>query len=242
MERAEPLRILLADDHEVMLNGLKAILEQDGFKVVGEAPDGRTAVALCETLHPDVAVLDVAMPLLNGIDAAREIGRLRPKVKTILLTMYSEDFQVLASLKAGVNGYVAKTSGYADVKRAIEAVVKGQMYLSSSASDTLVHAYLTNGSVEADPLSRRERQVLQLIAEGNNMREIASLLGISARTAETHRTRIMTKLNLTDVAGLVKYAIRHGLIVVERRPADCGERLAAASAPLQDPGTRPSEK
>jgi DNA-binding NarL/FixJ family response regulator len=235
MTRLEPLRILLADDHEVMLNGLKAILQQDGFDVVGEASDGRTAVALSQTLHPDVAVLDVAMPLLNGIDAAREISRLRPKVKTILLTMYSEEFQVVASLKAGVSGYVVKTSGYAELKRAIETTAKGQIYLSSAVSGTLVHAFLTHGSEEPDPLSRREREVLQLIAEGNSMREIGTLLGISPRTAETHRARIMEKLKLSDIAGLVKYAIRHGLTGVEPHPSDTSDRGARPNVRGQEP-------
>jgi DNA-binding NarL/FixJ family response regulator len=211
MTDPKPLRILLADDHLVVLNGLKAILQQDGFDVIAEACDGRAAITLAQTLQPDVAILDVAMPLLNGIDAAREISRASPKVKVILLTMYSERPQVLASLKAGVSGYVVKTSGYGELKRAIETVAKGEMYLSGSVSGTVVHAYLDHDDA-ADPLSHREREVLQLIAEGKTMREIGDLLGISARTAETHRARIMAKLNIDDLAGLIRYAIRYRLI------------------------------
>jgi|SRR5215217_3216571 len=215
MAAAPPLRILLADDHLVVLNGLKALLQRDGFDVVGEAPDGRAAVSLAQTLQPDIAVLDLAMPLLNGIDAAAEIARTSPKVKTILLTMYSEKPQILAALKAGVSGYVIKTSGYGEVKRAIDNVARGEIYLSGSVSGTVVHAYLSHDAETPDPLSSREREVLQLIAEGKTMRDIGNLLGISARTAETHRARIMGKLNIDDVAGLVRYAIRNRLITME---------------------------
>lgn len=208
---AKPLRVLLADDHLVVLHGLKAILLHDGFDVVGEASDGRTAVSLAHTLRPDVAVLDITMPLLNGIDAAREIARTAPAVKTILLTMHAEEFHVRAALQAGVAGYLLKTGSAAEVKRAIEAVARGETYLSGAVSGPIVSAYLKHAASPPDPLSGREREVLQLIAEGKNMKEIGSLLGISARTAETHRARIMGKLNIGDVAGLVRYAISHGL-------------------------------
>jgi len=205
-------RIVLADDHVVFRQGLRAILQQGGLTVVGEASDGRAAVELCDGTRPDVAILDVAMPLLNGIDAAKEIGHRCPATRVVLLTMYAEESYVLASLRAGVAGYVLKTSAASDLVQAIEAVSKGEIYLSPGVSRAVVQAFLAGDSAPADPLSPREREVLQLIAEGKNMKEIGSLLGISARTAETHRARIMGKLEIHDVPGLVRYALRRGLI------------------------------
>jgi DNA-binding NarL/FixJ family response regulator len=205
-------RVVLADDHVVFRQGLQAILQQGGVVVVGEASDGRIAVDLCERTRPDVAILDVAMPLLNGIDAAKEIGHRCPSTRVILLTMYAEESYVLASLRAGVVGYVLKTSAASDLVQAIEAVSRGEVYLSPGVSRAVVQAFLAGDSAPADPLSPREREVLQLIAEGKNMKEIGGLLGISARTAETHRARIMGKLQIHDVPGLVRYAMRQGLV------------------------------
>jgi DNA-binding NarL/FixJ family response regulator len=205
-------RIVLADDHAIFRHGLRAVLQQEGLTIVGEASDGRGAVRLCETERPHVAILDVAMPLLNGVDAAREIRRRCPETRVVLLTMYAEEPYVLASLRAGVAGYVLKSNAASDLVQAIEAVARGDIYLSPGVSRTVVQAFLSGSSEPLDPLSSREREVLQLIAEGKNMKEIGDLLGISARTAETHRARIMEKLKIHDVAGLVRYAIRHGLI------------------------------
>lgn len=188
------------------------VLQQEGLTIVGEASDGREAVKLCEAERPDVAILDIAMPLLNGVDAAREITRASPEVRIVLLTMYSEQPYVLASLRAGVAGYVLKSNGTADLIQAIEAVSRGEIYLSSGISRAVVQAFLTGSQPPVDPLSTREREVLQLIAEGQSMKKIGDLLGISNRTAETHRARIMEKLDIHDVAGLVRYAIRMGLI------------------------------
>jgi DNA-binding NarL/FixJ family response regulator len=231
------LRVFLADDHVVLRQGLKAILEQEGYEVAGEASDGHAAVRMCEELHPDVAVLDVAMPLLNGIDAAREVLKLSPRTKVVLLTMYPEEAYVLASLRAGVTGYVLKSSAASSLIEAIEAVVQGETYLSPGVSRTVVQAYLSGASAPADPLSTRERQVLQLIAEGQNVKEIGALLGISGRTAETHRTRIMNKLGIHDVPGLVRYAIKHGLVGLDGEDAS----NTAASVPAGDraPGGGP---
>jgi two-component system response regulator NreC len=211
---APTLRIFLADDHAVLRQGLRAILQQEGFNIVGEASDGRTAVAMCRTLQPHVAILDVAMPLLNGVDAARELLKECPGTKVILLTMYAEDMFLLSALRAGVAAYVLKSSAASSLLHAIEAVVMNETYLSPAVSRMMVQAYLSNVDCPPDPLSPREREVLQLIAEGNSMKEIGGLLGISARTAETHRARIMAKLNVRDVAGLVRYAVAHGLIIV----------------------------
>jgi two-component system response regulator NreC len=206
------LRIVLADDHVVVRQGIKAVLERETLEVVGEASDGHTAVRLCDTLQPDVVILDLAMPRMNGIDAAREILRSGPHRRVVLLTVYPEDSYVLEALRAGISGYVLKSNAASHLLEAIESVSRGEMYLSPTISRAVVNAYLSAGEPPRDPLSMRERQVLQLIAEGKSMRDVGELLGISARTAETHRTRIMEKLDIHDVAGLVRYAIRHGLI------------------------------
>ena len=206
------LRVLLADDQAVLRQGLKTVLHQEGFDIVGEASDGHTAIKMCHTLQPAIAILDIGMPLLNGIDAAREIHRSCLHTKIILLTMHTEEFYVLASLRAGISGYVLKNGAFSNLLEAIKAVSRGEIYLSSGISGTIVQAYLSNAAPASDPLSFRERQVLQLIAEGKSMKEVGSVLGISARTAETHRGRIMQKLNIFNIAGLVRYALRNGLI------------------------------
>ncbi|MGZ4732860.1 MAG: response regulator [Terriglobales bacterium] len=207
-----PVRILLADDHAVLRQGLRALLEREGFEVVGEASDGWEAVKLCAKFRPDVALLDVTMPLLNGIDAAREIGKTSPATRLVLLTMHTEDHLVLESLRAGVRGYVLKTRAADELIQAIRAVCKGEMYLTQSISRTIVQAFLAKDTLPDSPLTDRERQVLQLVAEGKTTKEIASLLGISVKTAESHRSNIMEKLNIHETAGLVRYAIRSGLI------------------------------
>lgn len=207
-----PVKILLADDHAVVRQGLRALLEREGFEVLGEASDGLEAVRLAQKIHADVAVLDVSMPLLNGIDAAREIGKTSAATKLVLLTMHTEDHLVLDSLRAGVRGYVLKTRAADELVQAIRAVARGEMYLTQSISRAVVQAFLSKEILQEKLLSDRERQVLQLVAEGKTSKEIASLLCISIKTAESHRSNIMDKLNIHDVAGLVRYAIRNGLI------------------------------
>jgi DNA-binding NarL/FixJ family response regulator len=202
---------VLADDHVLFRQGLKALLLQAGFAVVGEASDGRCAVQLCEQERPATAILDCAMPLLNGVDAAREIRHASPGTRVVLLSMYAESAYVLAGLRAGASAYVLKSAAASDLLQAIDAVANGGIYLSPAVSRTVVDAYLAGTQLPADPLSGREREVLQLIAEGRGVKEIGELLGISARTAETHRARIMGKLEIHDVAGLVRYALKHGL-------------------------------
>jgi two-component system response regulator NreC len=206
------LRLLLADDHLMMRDGLRSILTEEGFEVVGEASDGREAVKLAQTLGADVAVLDISMPLLNGIDAAREILKDSPRTKIIILTMHTDDRYVLASLRAGIAGFVLKSKAASNLVQAIHTVCNGEVYLSSGASKAVVEAYLANDDTPDDPLSMRQREVLQLIAEGKNIKEIAIILGISAKTAESHRTGLMRKLNVHEVAGLVRYAVREGLV------------------------------
>ena len=207
-----PLQVILADDHPIFRQGLKAILERMGFEVTGEASDGRQAVELTRKLRPDVAVLDLSMPLMNGIGAAREILREKSKTKIILLTMHTEDQYVLEALRAGLRGYVLKTRAAEELVQAIRDVSKGLTFLSSGISQTVVDAFLSKKDISAEPLTPREIQVLQLVAEGKSTKEAAALLNITFKTAESHRTRIMEKLNIHETAGLVRYAVRRGLI------------------------------
>jgi DNA-binding NarL/FixJ family response regulator len=205
--------VLLADDQAMLRDALRAVLNENGFAVIGDASDGHEAIRLAEQLLPDIAVVDSSMPLLNAIDSIREILRISPGTKIVLLTMYTEDRYVLASLRAGFSGFVLKNEAASILVEALDAVCKGQFYLSPGVSRVLVDAYLAkDGGASVDPLSIREREVLQLIAEGKNVKEIGSILGISVKTAESHRANIMQKLNTREVAGLIRYAIRQGLI------------------------------
>src|SRR6266403_2199064 len=195
-----PTRILVADDHLIVRQALKALLEGEGFSVVAEVGDGVEAVRVARERCPDVAVLDLSMPLLNGLDAAREIQQACPRARAILLTIHTEDH------------YVLETQAAADLVRAISEVQKGAVYLSPGVSQTVVQAYLTKAELPPDLLTPRERQVLQLVAEGNTTKQVAKLLGITQKTAESHRTRIMEKLDVHETASLVRYAVRRGLI------------------------------
>ncbi len=207
-----PTRILLADDHTLVRQGLKALLEGKGFEVVAEAGDGQEAVRAARERCPDIAVLDFSMPLLNGRDAAREILRVCPRARAILLTMHAEDQYVLDALQVGVRGYVLKAQAADDLVLAIREVQRGMMYLSPGVSQAVVNASMSRTELPRDPLTSREREVLQLVAEGKSTKEIARLLAISFKTAESHRTRIMKKTDIHETAGLVRYAVRRGLI------------------------------
>ena len=207
-----PLRVLLADDHKIVRQGFRAILERAGFEVVGEGTNGREAVELAQSLGPDVVVLDLIMPHLNGLEAAHEILQARPGTRIVLLTMHTEEHQVVAALRAGIRGYVVKTQAAEDLVQAIRDVTAGDAYLSPGVSRLLVEGYLAQSTPAPDPLAPRERQVLQLVAEGKTSKEIAALLDLTVRTAESYRTRIMEKLDIHETAGLVRYAIRRGLI------------------------------
>ena len=206
------VRVVIADDHEMLRQGLRVLLEEEGFMFVGEASDGREAVRLCEAHHPEVAILDLSMPMLNGIFAAREIIKSNPRTKVVLLTQHTEEHVVLEALRAGVRGYVLKTRASSELVDALRAVCRGEMYLTQSISQTVVQAFLSKADLPARPLSDRERQVLQLVAEGKTTKEIATLLGISVNTAESHRSNLMEKLDIHDTAGLVRYALHHGVI------------------------------
>ena len=195
-----------------MRQGLKVLLEREGFEIIGEASDGHEAVNLASRLRPDVAVVDFMMPRLNGLDAAVQIQRLSPNTKTILLTMYTEDQYVLEAFRSGLRGYVIKTQAAADLVQAIREVLRNAVYLSPGISRAVIEAYLSKTDIPSDPLTPREREVLQLVAEGKTTKEIASTLGLSVKTADTHRSKIMRKLEIHDTAGLVRYAIRRGLV------------------------------
>jgi DNA-binding NarL/FixJ family response regulator len=206
-----PVRLVLADDHVIVRQGLGLLLAGAGFEVVGEASDGHEAVRLVRRLEPDVAVLDLVMPLLNGLDAAREIHQDSSRTKVILLTSRHEEQLVLEALQAGIRACVLKNHQAENLIRAIQDVVAGGVYLSPGMSRSLVDAYRSRTALPPDPLSVRERQVLQLIAEGKRTREIADLLGVSVKTAESHRTHITKKLGISQTAGLVRYALQRGL-------------------------------
>lgn len=206
------MRVLLAEDHQIVRQGVRGLLEKAGHEVVGEASDGQEAVRLARTLFPDIAVLDVAMPRMNGLDTAREIRSLSPKTKTILLTMHTDKASILDAIKVGAKGYVVKTEAADDLIRAIREISRGEIYLSPSIASSFVGAYLDDSQLPADTLTRRERQVLHLIAEGNTTKEIAHQLNISFKTADSHRSHLMRKLDLHDIAGLVRYAIQKGII------------------------------
>lgn len=205
-------RILLADDHQILRHSLRALLEREGLEVVAEAEDGERAVELTRSLKPDVAVLDLSMPRLNGIDAARALVRDESPTRVVLLTVHREEHYVLAALKAGIMGYVLKTQAAADLLQAIREVAAGGLYLSPGVSRTVVHAWVTKKGSVRDALSPREREVLSLIAGGKTTKEIAVVLGISVKTADSHRTRLMEKLDIHEVAGLTRYAIREGFV------------------------------
>jgi DNA-binding NarL/FixJ family response regulator len=206
------IRVLLAEDHQLVRQGLRSLLEPEGFHVVAEAADGHEALRVAEELRPDVAVLDLGMPLMNGIDAARAMQKATPRTRTILLTMHGESHYVLEAMRAGVRGYLLKTKAAADLVQAIREVASGSIYLSSGISESVVQACLGKTAPSEEQLTLRESQVLQLIAEGKTTKEIANVLGISAKTAECHRTRLMKKLGLHETASMVRYAIRRGLV------------------------------
>jgi DNA-binding NarL/FixJ family response regulator len=205
-------RILLADDHAIVRDGLKSVLVREGFEIAAEASDGREAVELTRKLRPDAVVMDVSMPSLNGIDAAREIHGACPQTKTILLTVHKQSQFILEALRAGVKGYVLKAQASGDLVHAIRAALQGGTYLSPGISDSVVQAALTKEKAERDPLTQREREVLQLIAEGKTNKEISTTLAMSVKTVESHRRNLMLKLDIHETASLVRHAIRIGLI------------------------------
>ena len=213
------VRVVLADDHQLMREGLRALLEKRGFEIVGEAPDGRAAVKLARKLSPHVVVMDVAMRDLNGIEAARQIVSEAPGVRVLALSMHRDRQFVARMLEAGASGYLLKDDAAAELARAIREVAEGRTYLSPKIAGIVVADYverLREGrEVGCAELTPREREVLQLVAEGHTMRKVAKELSLSVKTVETHRRHIMDKLNIHTAAGLTRYAIQAGLVSVE---------------------------
>ncbi|TKJ31282.1 MAG: DNA-binding response regulator [Chloroflexi bacterium B3_Chlor] len=212
------IRVLLAEDHTIVRKGLRSLLDAEaGIEVVGEARDGRDAVRKVQLLSPDVVVMDIAMPGLNGLEGTRQIRKRFPEVKVLILTMHTDEEYVLQVLAAGASGYVVKQAAPRELVSAIQAVHQGDSFLSPSISRKVVEAYIRQAEAMAEEdsyrrLTEREREVLQLIAEGHSTREISQLLYISVKTVETHRAHLMDKLDIHSIAELTQYAIRKGVI------------------------------
>jgi len=207
------IRILLADDHSMVRQGFRRILEtQPDIEIVGEASDGREAVALVQQLKPDVVVMDVAMPGLNGIEATRRISEISPRTRVLALSMHKDGVYVREILRAGARGYLLKDAFDADLIAAVRAVARGEGYIAPAVADSVLADYRQQVSDPIDLLTSREREVLQLIAEGKTNKEIAAHLNLSVYTVDAHRGRIMEKLNLHSTGELVRFALRKGLI------------------------------
>jgi DNA-binding NarL/FixJ family response regulator len=206
------IRVVLADDHVLVRQSLKSLLEREGFQVIGEASDGNEAIRRVNSMHPDIAVMDISMPILNGVEVAREVRLSSPKTKSILLTQHDERQYISEALEAGVKGYVLKSQAFGDLVQAIKQVSRGQPYFSPGVSAAVVEVFHSKSERRRDLLTARERQVLQLIAEGKSTKDVASLLGITVKTAESHRTALMKKLNIHEIASLVLYAVRRGIV------------------------------
>ncbi|MEW6731713.1 MAG: response regulator transcription factor [Acidobacteriota bacterium] len=213
------LRILLADDHALVRSGLRALLEtQPNIEIVAEAENGREAVKLAQDLNPDIAIIDIAMPELNGIDTLRQMLDVCPGIKVLICSMYLDIAYIVESLRIGASGYLLKANTRADLISAIEAVESGKCFLSVDVTTQLIEGYVRKGGQMTDKgesLTVREREILQLIAEGKTNKEIASTLNLSLKTVETHRSNMMKKLKVSEVTGLVQYAIRKGIIKLE---------------------------
>ena len=215
----DKIRIVLADDHTILRNGIRAILDDEpGMEIVGEADDGRTAVNVACQLKPDIVIMDIAMPLLNGLEATRQIRRTCPGVKVIILTMHDNEEYVIQMLEAGAMGYILKDAAARELIQAIRTVNRGEAVLSPAITRIVIEDYLrwggirpTNGNEELSP---REREILQLIAEGYTSKQIAEILVISVKTVQAHRTSLMQKLNLHNRGELIKYAIQKKIIEI----------------------------
>ena len=215
------ISVVLADDHEIIRNGLRSLLEKEtDIEVVGETQDGRTAVRLAKDLNPDVIVMDVSMPDLNGIEATGEISSRAPRTRVLGLSMHSDRRFVARMLQAGAAGYLLKECAYDEFVRAVRTVASGKTYLSPGVADGIVEAFVRRPSAEAPAaasvLTPRQREVLQLVAEGRSTKQVAAHLHVSTKTVDTHRHEIMNKLGLRSIAELTKFAIREGLTSLER--------------------------
>lgn len=216
-----PIRTLLADDHTIVRAGIRALLRDiEGITIVAEADNGRDAVALAREKTPDLAIMDISMKELNGIEATAQIRLQSPGTRVLMLSMHTTEDFVRRALKAGASGYIVKDSAPLELKMAIEAIMRGEVYISSRVSKSLVSGLVEKGAQEAsssiEALTPRQREILQLIAEGKSTKEIAFILEVSVKTVETHRAGLMERLGIRDVAGLVVYALRHNLISIDR--------------------------
>lgn len=214
------IKVVLADDHKLLIDGLRPLLErQENIEVIGVAGDGMEAVELSEELEPDIILLDISMPRLNGIDTARKILAANPNIKIIMLSMHADRRYIIESLRIGAVGYLLKESAAREVIESINVVVEGELFFSKSVRDQVLSDYVKvvrdGAKLPGSPLSGREREVLQLLAEGKSTKEIASMLFVSVKTVESHRKQIMDKLDLYSIAELTKYAIREGLTKLE---------------------------
>jgi DNA-binding NarL/FixJ family response regulator len=210
------MRILVADDHTLMRAGLASLIARlSDMEVVGEASDGRQAMRMVRELKPDMVLMDIAMPGLNGLEAAERIHGLEPQIKIIILSMHANEDYVAQALKAGAAGYLLKDAATTELEMALKSVAMGQFYLSPAISRQVVDNFLRGGPSGLDVLTPRQREILQLIAEGKSTREIADTLHLSVKTVETHRTQLMDRLDIHDMAGLVRYALRKGLITAD---------------------------
>jgi two-component system response regulator NreC len=214
-------KVLLVDDHTIVRQGIKALLDtQEGIEVVGEAEDGREAIEKAKQMAPNVIVIDITMPNLNGIEATRQIKKINPEMKVLVLSVHDNEEYIHRILQAGASGYLLKESAVSELVSAINAVEKGEIFLSPSISKVVVTDYIRHVETESgdfdslNVLTNREREVLQLIAEGHTNKNIAHELKLSVKTVDVHRSHIMDKLNIHDITGLVKYSIRKGLIKV----------------------------
>ena len=208
------IRIVLADDHAVVRDGLRVLLQaQPDIEVVGDAANGREAMRLTQQLHPDVVVMDIAMPELNGIEATLQIHDVAPATQVLILSMHSTTEHIFRALQAGARGYLLKDSAGAEVVEAVRVVHAGRRYLSPKIASTVIDDYISERQRASplDSLSRRERQILQLVAEGKSSAEAAAMLFLSPKTVDTYRSRMMQKLGIADVPSLVKFAIQHGV-------------------------------
>jgi len=210
------MRILLADDHTLVRAGLRALVESiPGAEVVGESGEGREALEMIGTLRPDVALLDIGMPGMNGLEVAKRAAEASPRTRVVILSMHAETTYVRQALRAGVAGYLLKGAAVAELPLALSSVMRGETYLTPRVSQAVVKDLLSDEPAGPGPLeglTQRQREILQLIAEGRSTKEIASVLDVSVKTVETHRARLMQRLGIRDVAGLVRFAIRAGLV------------------------------
>jgi DNA-binding NarL/FixJ family response regulator len=213
------IQLVIADNHTLVRAGFRSLVEElDGIEVIGEAENGRDALHLIETLKPQIVLMDIAMPEMNGLEATARIAREFPQVKVLILSMHANEEYVYQALRSGASGYLLKDSGIEELGLALRAIARGETYLCPAVSKYVVSDYVRRLSQDQSPLDQitpRQREILLLIAEGKSTKDIADMLYISTKTVETHRTQLMDRLDIHDIAGLVRYAIRTGLVVLE---------------------------